>query len=232
MLGGGTSKKQSLPSFRRYTDILSVIDMYRHCRITLTSPAGWGDRNDRHAMQRYAARHGAPGALALCVTGTRETYHHWHVFAGSRLGACVVFDRKKLITLFDSRPEIVHGPVRYVEASDLNKLEGIAPHEYPFLKRKVFADEREYRAVALMDPWATPHLNLTISPSVIRRVVLGPDIPEQLMQTLEEVIRSCDGFQTTPIHFSRMPENKKWRDAFDKVTWQASDAPDYYDANA
>jgi hypothetical protein len=228
-IGGSVPKKDTVPSLRRYTDILSVIDMFRNRRITLTSPDNWADRNDRHTMQRYASRLGSSGALAMCMTDAGETYHHWQIFAGTKLGACVIFDRAKLLALFSSHPEIHHSSVRYLEASELKRLRKIRAEDYPFLKRKVFEDEREYRAVALKDHWGTPYLNLAIEPSLVRRVVLGPEIPDQLMMTLEQLFRDCDGFAQANIHFSRMPENQSWRSAFDEVAWLPSDAPDFHD---
>lgn len=218
LLSGEPAAPDDRPIFRRYTDILSVLDMLRHRRITLVPTSRWVDENDRACLERYARRSGSVGAVALCLTGTIETFHHWQVFAGPRLGACVVFDRERLIEVFNRYPAIIHGEVRYLDWREMRGLGALEPHQYPFLKRKVFEDEREYRAVALMAPWATPYLNVGIDPSIIRRVVLGPDIPRPLMETFRDLIHSFDACTGTQINFSRMSNNRRWRETFEDLT--------------
>lgn len=200
---------------RRYTDVLSVLDMVVHRRITLLTPANWADLNDRNGMSVFAERMHAKEAYAFCMTGTRETSHHWKVFAGSGFGACVIFHRARLLNGLKSHRDILKGPVDYRKHADLAALAPIPTEKVPFLKREVFSDEREYRLVATAPAFlASGSLTVAIKLDWIERIVFASSIPRPLVETLEGLIRAQDGSATMNLRFSRMPENQMWAQAF------------------
>lgn len=53
---------------RRYTDVLSLLDMLKHNRLSLLSPATWFDQNDTFGLKEYGKRLGDESVFALCMT--------------------------------------------------------------------------------------------------------------------------------------------------------------------
>lgn len=204
---------------RRYTDVLSVLDIVVNRRITLLTPSNWTDRNDREGMDLFAKEMGAMVAYAYCMTGAKETSHHWKVFADTGHGARVIFRRTSLLNGLKNKPNILRGPVIYRKHADLATLAPIPTESLPFLKREVFSDEREYRLVATApDFLASGSLAVGIKLDWIERIVFASNIPLPLVETLETVIRAQDGCAALKLHFSRMPENQVWAAAFKKAS--------------
>lgn len=203
------NKAETGQVLRRYTDVLAVLDMLKHQRITLLSTARWIDRNDRGALELYGARLGYKSVLAYCMTEASETFHHWQVFAGHGFGACIVFDKPALIDRVTSAG-LTHGKVKYRRASQLD-AQAVREDRIPFLKREVFKDEREYRIIAgTLDFHDPESLRVGIDLSLIRRVVLGPSIPRPLADTLEQIIRSFDDCAAVRLTVSHLHENQVW----------------------
>jgi hypothetical protein len=206
--------------------VLSVLDMVVHRRITLLTPSNWADVNDRNGMAVFAERMGAKEAYAFCMMGTKETSHHWKVFADSGFGACVIFRRTRLLNGLKNHPNILRGPVDYKKHADLAVLAPIPTERLPFLKREVFSDEREYRLVATApDFLASGSLSVGIKLDWIERIVFASSIPRPLVETLEGLVRAQDGCATLNLHFSRMPENQTWAAAFRKASAAESTTP-------
>jgi hypothetical protein len=193
--------------------------MVVHRRITLLTPANWSDLNDRNGVLQFAERMEAKKAYAFCMTGSKETSHHWKVFAGTGFGACVIFHRARLLNGLNGNPRILKGPVEYKKHEELAALAPIPTEKLPFLKREVFSDEREYRLVATApDFHSAESLTAGIELDWIHRVVFASTIPQPLVQTLEGLIRSQDGCAFMNLSFSRMPENQVWAEAFAKAS--------------
>ena len=212
-------KSDGNAELRRYTDVLAVLDTLKFQRITLLTSARWTDRNDRAALELYGDRTGCSSVLAYCMTEAKETFHHWQVFAGHGFGACIVFDKARLLERLN-RSGLLHGKVRYRLASNLDRLHRIADARIPFLKREVFADEREYRIIGSVPAVFSEGgdaLQVGIDLSIIRRVVLGPSIPSSMADTLQQIIRSFDGCAGMNVHHSRLYENQVWSNSLERL---------------
>ena len=204
---------------RRYTDVLSVLDMVVHRRITLLPAANWADLNDRHGLETFAESMHAGQAYAFCMTGSKETSHHWKVFADHGFGACVIFHRARMLNGLSAHQNLLKGPVIYKKHADLAALAPIPTEKLPFLKREVFSDEREYRLVGTApDFLVSGSLTVGIQLDWITRIVFASNIPRPLVETLEGLIRAQDGCATMNLHFSRMPENQVWAAAFARAS--------------
>ncbi|MEW6539396.1 MAG: DUF2971 domain-containing protein [Pseudomonadota bacterium] len=201
---------------RRYTDVLSLIDILTHRRITLTSPVQWVDQNDSHGLEVYRRREKADYVTAFCMTQADETYHHWHIFAGHGHGVCVVFYKDKFIKHVSALSEIVHGPVVYRNLSSINREKSVPTDELPFLKRKMFEDEREYRLVGLGDElFGSMSKHLPISLGLIKRVVFSPYAPRPLLDTLKERLVVDKEVEAITFRHSTLTNNREWRKAID-----------------
>jgi hypothetical protein len=201
---------------RRYTDVLSLIDILTHRRITLTSPVQWIDQNDSHGLEVYRRRKSADYVTAFCMTEADETYHHWHIFAGHGHGVCVVFRKRKFIQHISAVDDLVHGPVIYRNLSSINREKAVPTDELPFLKRKMFEDEREYRIVGLEEElFGSPSRRIPITLDLIERVVFSPYAPRPLLDTLKERLVSDKEVETITFRHSTLTNNREWRKAID-----------------
>ena len=214
-------KPSDAQELRRYTDVLNVLEIARRQRVPLSKPSFWSDATDRLCLQVYAEQFRIEGGtdrtvFALCLTQTRETSHHWQLYASHSHGACVVFDRAEFCAAVDraaqAAPSIKHGAVKYLDYTAMKKACGDDASRLPFVKRKEFEDEREYRVIAM-----TPselfdgEFSIPVPVSAIKRIVLGYRMPPTLAQGLADLIHSFPGCRNLIIRQSTFMDNGKWR---------------------
>jgi len=138
--------KMNTKYLRRYTSLPVLLDMLTHKRITLLDPVSWEDRNDSFYIEKYRERKGLKTVLALCFTEKTETFHHWKVFAGESSGVCIRFIRNELLDCLQKKPGIQCGSVSYHFMRDLQDTPPSLT-TLPFLKRKQYEDEAEFRII-------------------------------------------------------------------------------------
>jgi hypothetical protein len=200
---------------RRYTDVLSLLDMLKHNRLSLLSPATWFDQNDTYGLNEYGKRLGDESVFALCMTEGPETGHHWQLFAGTSHGVCIHFDSDEFKAHLNnlSRP-VLHGPMKYMNLTQVRELKPIATEVLPFLKRETFEDEHEYRVVASeMDILADDTYAIPMPASMVKKVVLGPRMPRGLAITLKDIACEFGGCDKIEFTHSRVHNNASWRKA-------------------
>ena len=128
-----TSRKTGgvLPPLRRYTTLPALLDLVKERRLTLVSPTTWVDRNDSFYLEQYKLGRKAKSVLALCLSESGETFHHWRVFTQASDGVCVQFHREVLLGAVNGFENLLHGPVQYVE---INKARTPTLERLPFLE--------------------------------------------------------------------------------------------------
>jgi hypothetical protein len=200
---------------RRYTDVLSLLDILKNNRLTLLSPETWFDQNDTFGLREYSKRMGEGSAYALCMTEDAETGHHWQLFAGTSHGVCIQFDRDEFISFLDrfKRP-ILHGPMKYLNLKEVREMTPIETDALPFLKRETFKDENEYRIISWeVDFLAEATYSIPMPASLIKKVTLGPRMPRTLAETLKDIACALDGCHDIAFAISRVHNNESWRRA-------------------
>ena len=204
-------------TLRRYTNVLALLDILRHKRITLLDPAKWYDQNDALGLRQYSKLKGKGLVYAACFAEGYEQAHHWQIFAGDSHGVAIVFDKDKLIKAFDRRAEIfdiIQGPVQYKNLAEVRAMQPISITDLPFLKRDTFKAEQEYRVVAWEEDWlADPTHKIPIKLDCIERVVLGPSMPMALAESLKDIAIELDGCAEIPFAKSRLVNNASWASA-------------------
>lgn len=199
---------------RRYTDVLSVIDIVRERRITLLSPHAWPDRNDALGLELYRKITGSVAVYACCLTDSVETSHHWQIFSNHSHGVCVVFDKDRLTSAFD-RADVKHGPMQYRSLTYLRESDNLDISSLPFLKRDTFQAEKEYRAVSTntLGLLAPVSIHVPIPIECVSKIIIGPTVPRPLGIMLKAVMREQSSSYELPVTFSALWNNKSWNDA-------------------
>jgi hypothetical protein len=130
---------------KRYTQLPAVLSMLESRELTLLSPSGWEDKNDRVFMEQYARRTNTASVLGLCFTQAAETFHHWKVFSPGFAGVCVEFKKGALLKQVP-KAGYMHSAVTYKTPTQLLASYD-TPWDWPFIKGAAYRDEREYRIV-------------------------------------------------------------------------------------
>ena len=92
-----------------------------------------------------------------------------------------------------------------------------------FLKRKGYADEREWRAILHMADPAVEWCHLPIELDWVQRVILSPWMSMQLKDTVRAVIRALPGCATLRIDGSTLTSNRKWKAAGERLLHESED---------
>lgn len=203
-------KKPKPQVLRRYTNLAATIHLLRSRTITLLNPGTWDDRNDAYFMAEYKRRKNLKTLLALCFANCDETYHHWRVFSHGADGVRIEFDREKLLKAFDGDDAVTARTVRY---RTLDKLggKGLKIDDLPFLKRKAFQDESEFRIIYASKDSVETVKNFPIELSSIRRITLGPWIVKSLSSSVIENLKQIDSCRSLRIYRSTLVDSERWQ---------------------
>ena len=205
---------------RRYTDVLSLLDIVRHNRLTLLDPSRWFDQNDALGLKLFSQKKGEGRVYALCLADGGEQAHHWQIFAGHSHGLCIHFDRERLINHLNEKcreilyHNVWHRPVIYENLKQVKERRPIALEDLPFLKRDTFKAEEEYRIVAWQDEFfAEPSFHIPLPAGLIERVTFGPTMPDSLARTVKEIAAEQPNCSGISFSISRLVNNQSWREA-------------------
>ena len=208
-------KKKTLGlRLNRYTSLPIALDVLSEKRITLLSPDAWEDRNDAYYLERYREEMKFRSVLAICFSTRSETFHQWRVFSSGLSGVGIEFDKSGLFPSIADQKGFRSGKMSYKPVLWLlNNRPEI--EKWPFLKRKPFEDEAEFRIIY---ETKTDHLrskNVDIDLSAIRRVTLSPWVPESVAESVMSIIKNIDGCRRLTVNRSSLIDNAGWRRAID-----------------
>lgn len=202
--------------FRRYTDVLSLLELLKSGHLTLLPPNRWFDQNDAIGLRSFGERMGGYEVFAYCMAQGPERSHHWQIFSGHSHGVCILFDQEKLLEQIDAQGRgIIHGAVQYKNLKQLEEMEVISDEMLPYLKRDTFSAEMEYRIIACISrDIAGEVCQIPISLTCIDRVVCGPSMPEGQAKILSGLASDLPGCEHIQFNISRLGNNAKWNKAF------------------
>ena len=201
---------------RRYTSLPILLDMLIHKRITLLDPESWEDRNDSFYVEKYKEIKCLKSVLALCFTSRPETFHHWKVFSGNSSGICVRFNKAKLLKSVNRISGIKSDYVKY---KLIRELSSNTPSldELPFIKRKQYEDEEEFRIVYTNKSKEIKSKNITIDLDSIEKITLSPWLPLAVSKTIKNVIGEIDGCDSIELIRTGVMDNKVWKNIASKI---------------
>lgn len=200
-------------NIKRYTDLASLIAILKNKQLTLLDPSKWKDKNDAHYLNHYASIKKFKSIYALCFTNTEETSHHWSAYAPGKDGVCITMDTYKFLEYLQSIGDIIHGEVEYNYIKDIENMD-IDREKLPFLKRKVFSDEKEYRIIlgqSRQKQRQTYKIDFEIN--IIKKITLSNSLPKELKDPIIRLFKSIDGCKHLDIRRSTLNDNTRWRNA-------------------
>lgn len=213
------TSKSSDRIVRRYTNIAAIIDVLTRKQLALLDPLTWDDRNDRHFMNLYQQHVAAKKIYAACCTLSNETYHHWHVFGGSPIGAYLEFDRDRLeahLATLKKNHDLRFGVVAYYTLETIEERE-IGPDDLPFAKRWGFQAEKEYRIIVSGKDKEQTSYSIPMPINLIGRVVVNPWLPQSVYDSLRNLLRKIDGCEKLRVAKSRLIDSTRWKVAGIKI---------------
>ena len=210
-------------ALNRFTSLPIALEVLHNQYLTLLTSDAWEDRNDAYFLDRYREKKGLGTVLAICFSTRAETFHQWRVFSGGLSGVCIEFDRSRLLDsvrnekLFQRNNDRFRvGEVSYHLIRDLQRKRPDL-EQWPFLKRKAFKDEAEFRIIFESRTENLLSISMGFDLSAVRRVTLSPWLPRSTADSVTEVIRGIDGCANLLVTQSSLINNGDWRKAIDEA---------------
>jgi len=204
-------------SYRRYTDLPSLVRILTSRELTLLDPSFWDDKNDSYFLSTYKDKNQLKSVLALCFTTESETYHHWRVFSSGASGVCINFRAIDLERTLKRVSGVSFKKVNYRKLDELrNKKPKIC--ELPFIKRVPYKHEKEFRALWESKTQEVGYLNIPIELSSITRITLSPWMHPSLRKSVVSLLKKIDDCKSIPMWRSTLTENADWKSYGDSAT--------------
>ena len=194
----------------RYTNLAAVIHMLRTRTLTLLDPAAWDDRNDAAFLAEYRRKKGAAAILALCFFQEQGKWHHWRGYADGMDGACVAFRTPELLSAVEVVPRVMHREVEYRTIMDARE-NGLAVDDLPFVKRKAYEDEKEYRVVYVDQEEDISLRPFKIDLRCVLKVVLSPRLPKSFTTSVQQTLKTIEDCSALPVNRSTLLESEAWK---------------------
>jgi len=193
----------------RYTNLPILFDILYTKKFTLLNPTFWDDRNDAYYLELYKKRNKLKTVLALCFTTKAETYHHWKVFSDGSSGVCIQIKKDELLKCFNKNPGIVSGFVIY---KYIHQLQNSPPDldELPFLKRKPYKDEGEFRVIYKNKKSEIGTKSIDFGLECIEKINLSPWLPDTVVNTVKSLIKNIPDCSTIRVSKTTLIENEIW----------------------
>jgi hypothetical protein len=197
-------------TLNRYTELPYVLHTLQTKAITLLSPGSWDDKNDTHFVECYRKQMKLKSVVALCLTEAAQTYHHWKVFTQGASGACLNFKKAAFLNWIADTPGLEGRGISYKTVKQLKETPPRCA-DLPFLKRKAYEHEKEFRLLCCSKTERMVAKNFDFSLSMIDSIVLNPWLPKVTVGSLKKLIGSIHGCSDIPVYRATIVENDVWR---------------------
>jgi len=195
----------------RYTNLPFLIDILVRKKLTLTNPSFWEDKNDSFFIEKFKVKSNYRTVLAMCFAAKSQTFHHWKVFGKESNGVCIRFNKDKLIPeLQRNEKNLLIDKVKYRTIATLRKNPPDT-RELPFLKRKAFSDECEFRIIYFDETNTLVYKQIDFSIKCIDAIIFNPWLPNLVKESITKTIRSIKGCQDLKIVKSDLFDNDSWK---------------------
>jgi hypothetical protein len=205
---------KTAPILNRYTSLPVALDILVQRRVTLLSPETWEDRNDAFYLERYREEKSLRTLVAICFSARGETFHHWKVFSSGSSGVCIEFDKNLLLKAFPSSRGFRYGQIEYRFVKTVSNRRPEV-ETWPFLKRKAFKDEGEFRIIYENQAAHEHTKHVDIDLGTINKVTLSPWLPDAVAESVRALIKTIKGCERLPVNRSSLIDNSGWKKAIE-----------------
>ena len=209
-----TSEK--ILKLNRFTTLPILLDLLERKKLTLLNPALWEDKNDSEIILEYKKRKSIKNLFALCFSHSDETIHHWKTFSNGPSGCLIEFDAIKLISHIEKIPGIKQGKVEYKRITEIQNNK-ISVDKMPFTKRWPYRCEDEYRIIIETEE-DMDFYEINIPLDLIKKVTISQQMPQQIYETIEKLLKSSKDNPESRINKSTLYENYHWINSFKECT--------------
>lgn len=201
--------------YLRYTELQYLVSMLINKKIYLTNPINWDDKNDVKIMSEYKNRKNADTIYSLCLTESKQTYHHWKVFSGGKSGVCIAF-HKSLFDEWCRKNKLTCRSVKYYDAKQSESMalpgNGIEVDDLPFIKYGDYSDEREVRVISRGVNEQRNVMSIGFDLSMIGAIGINPWLDEETFLAICKMISNIEEGHFLHVEKSTTLHNNKWFD--------------------
>ena len=101
--------------------------------------------------------------------------------------------------------------VKYFTIEKLKKKSELDLDQLPFLKRRAFHDENEFRFIYEDKDNMISSKGIPISLDCIQRIIFNPWIPMTVFDSVKAVIQGIDGCENIIIDRTSLVDNEQWK---------------------
>jgi hypothetical protein len=214
---GASEITPSTGRLKRYTSLASAFDLLTERRLTLLTPSKWQDTNDTAFIEAYRRHRKLGSVLAACFTQTKETYHHWQVFASQAEGVCIELDRTRLLSSLPQKGPYLWGEVTYMTLNKMRQMRYVDVYDLPFIKRYGYRDEKEFRLLYDGTEVDLACHHIPLRPDWVKRIVLNPWMHQNLKPAIQAALKRVPGFDRLSVVQSSLINNAQWKRACDRL---------------
>jgi len=207
-------KNDKLPFLRHYIKIPYLLKILETGNIKLVKPDNWKDENDIASVNAYKRYKKAKVVCVFCFAYGNESVHHWLNYAPKN-SCCVYFNEVKLFSILSEIKDIKKGKVIYIPSKELlaSKLKKMRPEKIPFIKRRPYDCEKEYRII-----WTGNKVNDQPKINVldcIEKITLSPNFDVHLLDKIEKAKKKTK--RKIDINRSRILAENGWISKFNNL---------------
>jgi hypothetical protein len=214
------AEEETRKSLKHYTSIETLFKILDTGYLLLGDPEKWEDKNDSAAVRAFCRLKGEGiKARVLCFLDGDESIHHRNAFAKN--GCSISIDRDCILKQ-TNKTSFLHGSIEYrkdIKATELRKLAENEADKIPFLKRRAYECEKEYRLIWFGKAKSTPKIKL--DRRAIKRIILSPGMPDSKRKELQSKIKmrleKRYGKNRIKVDLSRLLEYERWISKFDHL---------------
>lgn len=197
-----TSKK-----INRFTQLPVLLDYLERGKLVLLDPKHWDDKNDTLIIEEYKKRAKINKLFALCFSSGSETIHHWKTFANGSSGCCIQFDTEQLNLIFKKKKQLKFRQVEYRLINE-TKPGTFRLYDIPFIKRRPYETENEYRLIWQGDQG--DYFEVDVPISLVTRVTFSQQMPLTVFETIKSMLIRNYPVLKGKIFRSTLYENQTW----------------------
>ena len=197
---------------KKYTKLKYLEDILCREALHLGDPSCWPDKNDRELIQFYLSKTDTKAIRSTCLTSAPDRYHFWAIFGEEALGVCLWFCSEELQKDIDGDKTLQQGKVIYKHQDSMGK---ITTEEIPFLKRKQYGDEQEFRVLRKFRDNSPQDTWFKFSPCSLKKIYLNSWLTGDSFQKEKSRVNELlvGRYAHVKLNQNRVLNHKPWIDA-------------------